>query len=76
VNTALQNLLSKKMGKKWEDIPVEKVTLKDLNENTIQSFINKAIKKERIPSDALSIDKHSDDVFSMNRQLEMFFFFM
>jgi ATP-dependent DNA helicase RecG len=64
------------MGKKWEDIPVEKVTLKDLNENTIQSFINKAIKKERIPSDALSIDKHSDDVFSMNRQLEMFFFFM
>ena len=54
---ALQNLLLKKMGKKWEDMPVENLTLKDLNENTIQSFINKAIKKERIPSDALSIDK-------------------
>ncbi len=52
---ALQNLLLKKMGKKWEDMPVEHVTLKDLNEKTVQSFIIKAIEKERIPSDALTI---------------------
>jgi len=48
---ALQNLLLKKIGKKWEDLPVEGATIADLNESTLQSFISKAIKKGSIPSD-------------------------
>jgi len=52
---ALQNLLLKKMGRKWEDMPVENVSSKDLNENTIHAFFIKAIEKERIPSDALTM---------------------
>ncbi len=52
---ALQNLLLKKMGRKWEDMPVENVSFKDLNENTIHAFFIKAIEKERIPSDALTM---------------------
>ena len=52
---ALQNLLLKKVGKRWEDMPVEAMTLKDLNELSIQTFISKAIEKDRIPSNASSI---------------------
>jgi ATP-dependent DNA helicase RecG len=52
---ALQNLLLKKIGKKWEDLPVEGLLLKDLNENTIQAFISKAIEKGRIPQNAEKI---------------------
>jgi ATP-dependent DNA helicase RecG len=52
---ALQNLLLKKIGKKWEDLPVEGVSLKGLNETTIQSFISKAIEKGRIPPNAEKI---------------------
>lgn len=48
---ALQNLLLKKIGKKWEDLPVEGATIADLNESTLQSFISKAIKKGSIPPD-------------------------
>jgi predicted HTH transcriptional regulator len=54
---ALQNLLLKKIGKKWEDMPVENVSLKDIDENTIQTFIFKAIEKERIPSNSGKIGK-------------------
>ena len=50
---ALQNLLLKKIGKKWEDMQVEEASLSDLNETTIQSFIIKAIEKDRIPADAI-----------------------
>ncbi|HRP16427.1 MAG TPA: ATP-binding protein [Ginsengibacter sp.] len=54
---ALQNLLLKKTGKKWEDMAVEGVSYNELNENTIRTFLVKAIEKERIPSDALSMDR-------------------
>lgn len=54
---ALQNLLLKKMGKKWEDMAVEGVSYNDLNENTVQIFLIKAIEKERIPPDAVSIGR-------------------
>ncbi|MEZ2442631.1 ATP-binding protein [Chitinophaga sp. RCC_12] len=49
---ALQNLLLKKIGKKWEDIPVEEASLKDLNNSTIRRFISKAVEMNRIPSTA------------------------
>jgi ATP-dependent DNA helicase RecG len=54
---SLQNLLLKKIGKKWEDMPVEGVSLQDLNETTVQAFITKAIEKDRIPSEAAKIEK-------------------
>lgn len=49
---ALQNLLLKKIGKKWEDIPVEEVSLKDLSIATIRRFISKSIQMNRIPRTA------------------------
>lgn len=36
---ALQNWLLKKMGKHWEDIPVPSATIDDLDEPTIQRFL-------------------------------------
>ncbi|MCK9414112.1 MAG: putative DNA binding domain-containing protein [Prolixibacteraceae bacterium] len=49
---ALQNLLLKKIGKRWENIPVEGTSFADLDPSTIQSFIKKAIEKDRVPADA------------------------
>ncbi|MCO5241103.1 MAG: putative DNA binding domain-containing protein [Chitinophagaceae bacterium] len=54
---SLQNLLLKKMGRKWEGMPVEGISYKDLNEDSIQSFLAKAINKERIPPDAGLADR-------------------
>jgi ATP-dependent DNA helicase RecG len=51
---ALQNLLLKKIGKRWENILVEGVTVDDLSQATIKSFIDKAVQKNRIPDDAMS----------------------
>jgi len=53
---ALQNWLLKKMGKHWEDIPVPSETIDDLDESTIQRFLQKAIDKQRIPADAANSD--------------------
>ena len=56
---ALQNLLLNKMGKKWEDMAVEGITFSDLNDNSIQAFIIKAIEKDRIPLNNLEIGKET-----------------
>lgn len=53
---ALQNLLLKKIGKRWENIPLDGVTLDDLSQATIESFVEKAVQKDRIPDDAKSTD--------------------
>jgi ATP-dependent DNA helicase RecG len=49
---ALHNWLLKKSGKNWEDIPVPGTTMEDLDPETIQNFLKKAISKERIPASA------------------------
>ncbi|MDT0678487.1 hypothetical protein [Autumnicola musiva] len=36
---------------------VEEITFSDLNDNSIQTFIIKAIKKDRIPPNTLNIGK-------------------
>ena len=54
--TALHNWLLKKSGKNWEDIPVPGATVDDLDNETIQSFLKKAISKERIPASAAEED--------------------
>jgi predicted HTH transcriptional regulator len=53
---ALQNLLLKKIGKKWEDLPVEGISLNGLNQTTIRSFLSKAIEKGRVPQNAEKIE--------------------
>lgn len=63
---ALQNLLLKKIGKNWEDLPVEGSSLDDINESTVQSFVFKAVEKGRIPADAL---KHGTLVLLKNLSL-------
>jgi len=52
--SALNNLLLKKSGKNWEDIPVLGVGEDDLDLETIRLFTNKAVEKDRIPSSALA----------------------
>lgn len=49
---SLHNWLLKKSGKNWEDIPVPGATINDLDTETIQNFLKKAISKERIPATA------------------------
>ncbi|MFY0252459.1 ATP-binding protein [Chitinophaga sp. 30R24] len=49
---ALQNLLLKKIGKKWENIPLENTSISDINETTVRSFIIKSIQKDRIPTNS------------------------
>ncbi|MGN7824804.1 ATP-binding protein [Chitinophaga sp. 22536] len=53
---ALQNLLLKKIGKKWEELPVEGVTIADFDRETIDTFLRKARMKERIPAEALKLN--------------------
>lgn len=54
---ALQTFLLKKMGKSWDDIPVEKVSIKDLDDNIIKHFLKLASTKGRISPDASTEDK-------------------
>jgi ATP-dependent DNA helicase RecG len=54
--TALQHFLLKRIGKTWEDVPVPYATLNDLNENTIQLFIERALQKGRVPAEAVRTD--------------------
>jgi ATP-dependent DNA helicase RecG len=46
--TALQEFLLKKVGKSWDDLLHDSATLSDINENTIQKFLTKAIDSKRI----------------------------
>lgn len=56
---ALQNLLLKKIGRKWEELPVEGATIEDFDQETISAFLQKAGKKERIPAEAATLDTAS-----------------
>jgi ATP-dependent DNA helicase RecG len=49
---ALQEFLLKKMGRSWDDMPLAGATLKDIDEKSIQRFIEKALEKKRISLDA------------------------
>jgi ATP-dependent DNA helicase RecG len=52
---SLQNLLLRKMGRNWEDIPVPSATIADLDEESIKHFLKRAIAKGRIPDNADNI---------------------
>lgn len=49
---ALNEFILKRTGKSWDDLPVEFATIKDIDEDAIQFFINKALKSKRIAPDA------------------------
>ena len=49
---ALQNWLLKKVGKRWEDGIVAGASITDLDENSIKSYLNKALQGNRIPAGA------------------------
>ncbi|WP_373056692.1 hypothetical protein [Zunongwangia sp. H14] len=47
------------MGNKWEDVAVKGTTFSCLNDDSIQTFIVKAIEKDRIPLNTLNIGKET-----------------
>jgi len=54
--TALNQFLLKKIGKSWDDMPVTGPTLYDLNDNTINKFLNDATECKRLSYDAVKED--------------------
>jgi ATP-dependent DNA helicase RecG len=53
---ALNQFLVKKLGISWEQRPMAQATLEDIDENAIQSFIKKALNKQRISESARTAD--------------------
>lgn len=52
--TALDKFLLQKKGKRWDGVPVPKVSAKDLKQETFDFFRKRAFKSQRIEEDVLS----------------------
>lgn len=63
---ALDNFLLQKKGKRWDGVPVPKVSTRDLKPDTFTHFRKKAVKAQRIEEDVLT---DSDDLLLENLQL-------
>ncbi|MCU7549874.1 putative DNA binding domain-containing protein [Chitinophagaceae bacterium LB-8] len=63
----LHRFILKKMGKSWDDIPMQNTTLEDIDEASVQFFLKRALDKGRISPDAAS-----DDLKSLLENLELF----
>lgn len=63
---ALDNFLLQKKGKRWDGVPVPKVSTRDLKPATFTHFRKKAVKAQRIEEDVLT---DSDDLLLENLQL-------
>lgn len=57
--TALDKFLLQKKGKRWDGVPVPKVTISDLKPETFQFFRKKAIKAQRVDEETLSDDNEN-----------------
>lgn len=55
----LQHFILKKMGRTFDELPVEGAGLDDIDENTIRKFLRKAIKANRLSPDAETDDLHN-----------------
>ena len=55
--TALDKFLLQKKGKRWDGVPVPKVSRKDLKQETVDFFRKRAFKSQRIEEDILT-DTH------------------
>ncbi|RZM27390.1 MAG: transcriptional regulator [Pedobacter sp.] len=53
---ALNQFLVKKLGISWEQRPMSQAVLEDIDENAIQSFIKKALDRQRISESARTAD--------------------
>lgn len=49
--TALQQFILKKMGRSWDDIGNDRVTIDDIDRKAIDYFLRKGIEAQRIPED-------------------------
>lgn len=56
---ALDKFLLQKKGKRWDGVPVPKVTISDLKPETFQFFRKKAIKAQRVDEETLSDDNEN-----------------
>lgn len=52
----MNEFILKRTGKTWDELPVESATLKDIDENAIKFFTQKALKSKRIAADAAEED--------------------
>ncbi|MBW6483864.1 MAG: putative DNA binding domain-containing protein [Vicingaceae bacterium] len=52
--TALDKFLLQKKGKRWDGVPVPKVSAKDLKQETFEFFRKRAFKSQRINEDSLT----------------------
>ncbi len=50
----LQAFILKKLGKSFDDLPVHRTTIKDIDEKAVKKFTRKAINSNRISSDSIS----------------------
>src|SRR5690606_437048 len=51
---ALDKFLLQKKGKRWDGVPVPKVSVKDLKQETFEFFRKRAFKSQRIDEDSLT----------------------
>ncbi len=51
---ALDKFLLQKKGKRWDGVPVPKVSVKDLKQETFEFFRKRALKSQRIDEDSLT----------------------
>lgn len=56
---ALDKFLLQKKGKRWDGVPVPKVTISDLKPETFQFFRKKAIKAQRVDEETLNDDNEN-----------------
>lgn len=52
--SALDKFLLQKIGKRWDGVPIPKVLIEDLQQDTFDHFRKKAIKAQRIEEDVLT----------------------
>jgi len=52
--TALDKFLLQKIGKRWDGVPIPKVSIKDLKQETFDFFRKRASKSQRINKDSLT----------------------
>lgn len=50
--TALQEFLLRKLGKTWDDLPINSVSVEELNRESISRFVDFALGSGRVPGDA------------------------
>lgn len=55
----LQALVLQKSGKRWEDLPVEGSSLNDIDDDTLNKFIIKAVESGRLSDAAVKMGKES-----------------